>query len=95
MPKPWYLLLFMCVHLSILGSLQTQNVNVSCATSNMANLIVGDLKGTVRVLNSDFTLASRFTAYSESVKFLAYNMENNCLVNNCLTNLTHLGNGWT
>lgn len=60
-----------------------KNVSVSCTTSNMAHLIVGDLKGVVRVISSDFTLVSKFTAYTGSVKFLAHNMENNCLVEFC------------
>lgn len=60
--------------------LTLQNVNVTCATSNMAHLVVGDLKGVVRVLNSDFSLVAKFTAYTDSVKFVAHNMEHNCLV---------------
>lgn len=68
---------------------------MSCVTSNMAHLVLGDLKGVVRVMNGDFSLATKFTAYTGSVKFVAHNMETNCLVRNCITTFNSPGHRGT
>jgi len=56
------------------------NVAISCVAGNASHLIVGDLKGVIRFLTPEFTLAAKFVAYTGSVRALHYNAMHHCLV---------------